>query len=97
MRTRSRLATRFARPCREISAAAPAIPKSCKPSSSRRRKWVDDIASYFWLQRDWKNPPAHPFVKGGQYKTRKIPLFEKACPEPSRREGLGEIWTRVLS
>ena len=38
-----------------------------------------------------ENPPLSPFSKGGLGLAKSLPLFEKACPEHSRREGLGEI------
>ena len=38
-----------------------------------------------------ENPPLSPFFKGGLSTGKSLPLFEKACPERSRREGLGEI------
>jgi len=38
-----------------------------------------------------KIPLNPPFVKGGICPQGGFLLFEKACPEPSRREGQGEI------
>jgi hypothetical protein len=36
-------------------------------------------------------PLCPPFFKGGLRTANSLPLFEKACPERGRREGVGEI------
>jgi hypothetical protein len=37
-----------------------------------------------------------PLFKGGIYSVDFKPLFGKACPEPSRREGEGEIFLFLI-
>ena len=53
-----------------------------------------------FLRKDMQNPSFYHFFKGGGSHAClaetfpfciPFPLFEKACPEPRRREGLGEM------
>ena len=43
-----------------------------------------------------KKFPFVPLCQSGKLHNKEIPLFEKACPERSRRERQGRFWTRVI-
>jgi hypothetical protein len=55
------------------------------------------LRSSFKKPKQWQqlnpdsNPPLSPFFKGGIFSVGFQPLFGKACPEPSRREGKGRF------
>jgi hypothetical protein len=52
-------------------------------------KFVLMFDSFFHSE---KSPSIPLFLKGDVFLRGLFPLFEKACPERSRRKGLGEIF-----
>jgi ATP-dependent helicase/nuclease subunit A len=84
----------------------PAIEKSLPDAVGAFVDWLINVSGWKVAERPPANPdssqdkiPLGPPLSKGEKATRdpaQIPLFEKACPEPGRREGEGEIYQRHL-